>query len=237
MTSSPAEAGEHRTEIRRTGDPAELARAFEARLGGLEGHRRALAAWELARDMLERNLAPPKVEQGACHLGCSWCCRGLEVEIRPAEAVRLAHRARRDQRIEVRVRETAKRVARLDAAGRLKAAVPCAFLDEASGACSVYEDRPLACRSYRSRDAGWCRSILGTSGGVTRNSPVIREALGIRGLIEKALLAVTPAEWQAKGELHRLVVRMLDAVPAGRAAAPTAQGGTVPPLTSHGGAP
>ncbi len=52
MTSTPAAAGEHRTEIRRTGDPAELARAFEARLGGLEGHRRALAAWELARDTL-----------------------------------------------------------------------------------------------------------------------------------------------------------------------------------------
>jgi Fe-S-cluster containining protein len=221
MSSTPAEAGGHRTEIRRTGDPAELARAFEARLGGLEGHRRALAAWEFARDTLERNLAPPKVEQGACHVGCSWCCRGLEVEIRPAEAVRLAHRARRDPRLEVRVRETAKRVARLDAGGRLKAGVPCAFLDEASGACSVYEDRPLACRSYRSRDAGWCRSIVGTSGGVARNSPVIREALGIRGLIEKALLAVTPPEWQAKGELHRLVVRMLDAVPAGRARIPS----------------
>ena len=46
---------------------------------------------------------------------------------------------------------------------------------------------------------------------------MIREALRIRGLIEKALLAVTPPEWQAKGELHRLVVRMLDAVPEGRA--------------------
>ena len=79
---------------------------------------------------------------------------------RPAEAVRLAHRARRDARLEVRVRETAKRVARLDAGGRLKAGVPCAFLDEASGACSVYEDRPLACRS----------SAAGTRDGAGRSS-------------------------------------------------------------------
>ena len=208
-----------RTELRRTGDPAELARAFEARLGGLEGHRRALAAWALARDTLERNLASSKAEQGVCSKGCAWCCRGLEVEIRLAEAARLAHRARQEPELEARVRATAARLAGLDAAGRLRAAVPCAFLDEASGACSVYEDRPLACRSYRSRDAGWCRSILGTAGGVVCGSPVIREALGMRGLIEKALLAVTPPEWQAKGELHRATVRMLDAVPAGRSTA------------------
>ena len=214
MTSTPAEAGEQRTEIRRTGDPSELARAFEARLDGLEGHRRAFAAWELARDTLERNLAPQKVEQGACHVGCSWCCRGLEVEVRLAEAARLAYRARRDPRLEVRVRETAKRVARLDAAGRLKAGVPCAFLDEASGACSVYEDRPLACRAYRSRDAGWCRSLVGTEMTRASGQPVVREGLALRALVTEAMVAVTPAKWRAKGELHAMVVRVLDGLPA-----------------------
>lgn len=231
MTSAPGGPGRQATGVRRTGDPAELARAFEGRLGGLQGMERALAAWALARDTLERNLASPRVEQGACHKGCAWCCQGLEVEVRLAEAAHLARRARLDPALEAGVRATAARVARLDAVGRLRAGVPCAFLDRASGACRVYEDRPLACRSYRSRDAGWCRSVIGTAGGAVRGAPVIREALAIRGLIEKALLAVTPPEWQVKGELHRLVVRALDAVPGDKAALQPA------PLTSSRAAP
>jgi Fe-S-cluster containining protein len=184
---------------------------FAARLVGLEGLRRALAAWALACNTLEGTLVSQKVEEGACRKGCAWCCR-LEVETRFAEAVHLARRAKADPRLEAHVRATAARLAGMDATARPRAAVPCAFLDQASGACSVYEDRPLACRSYRSRDAGWCRSIVGTSGGVVRGGPVIREGLAIRGLIEKALLAVTPPAWRGKGELHALVVRVLDGV-------------------------
>jgi Fe-S-cluster containining protein len=100
-----------------------------------------------------------------------------------------------------------------DPAARLRAAIPCAFLDGATGACSVYEDRPLACRAYRSRDAGWCRSLVGTETKRASGQPVVKEGLALRGLITEAMVAVTPAEWRAKGELHAMVVRVLDTLP------------------------
>jgi Fe-S-cluster containining protein len=210
----------------RTGDPAELARAFAGRLEGEVGLRRALKAWAMARDALEGTLARQAVDEGACRKGCDACCR-LRVEIRGVEAVHLARRARGDPALEARVRATAARVAGMDGAARMRADVPCGFLDPASGACSVYEDRPLPCRAYRSRDAGWCRSLVGPAADVQAiaaagPSPVVKEALGIRGLVQRALLEVTPPEWRAGGELHAMVVRVLDAV--GPGGAPTRDG-------------
>ena len=202
--------------VRRTGDPRELARALGAKLEGLAGEARALAAWTLARDLLERNLASPRIDPGACHKGCHWCCH-LDVEVRFADAVQLARRARADPELAARVRATAGLVAGLSPETRLGRGVPCAFLDRASGACGVYEDRPLACRAYRSRDAGWCRAVA-TGGSPAGPSPVIREALGVRAVIQQAMVEVTPAPFRDKGELHAQVVRLLDAagpLPAG----------------------
>jgi Fe-S-cluster containining protein len=206
--------GAHRETLRRTGDPKELARAFATRLAGLDGLRRALAAWALARDTLEGNMASQRVDEGACHKGCAWCCN-FHVTVRFADAAHLARRARAEPALEARVRATAAKVGHLDPVGRLRAAIPCAFLDQATGACSVYEDRPLACRAYRSRDAGWCRSLVGLPFERASGKPVVSEALALRSLITEAMVDVTPAAWRAKGELHAMVVRILDGLPAG----------------------
>lgn len=200
----------------RTGDPAELARAFAARLTGTVGLRRALQAWAMARDALEGTLAKQAIDEGACRKGCDACCR-LRVEIRGVEAIHLARRARENPALEARVRATAARVAGMDGAARMRADVPCGFLDPATGACSVYDDRPLPCRAYRSRDAGWCRSLVGPEADVRAiaaagPSSVVTEALGIRGLVQQALVEVTPPDWRGVGELHAMVVRVLDAV-------------------------
>lgn len=200
----------------RTGDPKELARVFAGKLAGLGGARRALAAWALARDTLEGTMAARKVEPGACHRGCAWCCN-FRVEVRFADAAHLARRARTDPALEAKVRATAARVAHLDPVRRLRAAIPCTFLDADSGACRVYEDRPLACRAYRSRDALWCRSLVGTEASHVSGRPVIQDGLAIRSLVTEAMVAVTPPEWRAKGELHAMTVRILDAT-AGRRA-------------------
>jgi Fe-S-cluster containining protein len=222
--ASPARAadrGSARVPLCRTGDPAELAKAFATRLAGKTGLRRALEAWALARDTLEGTLRARKVDEGACRKGCDWCCR-LRVEIRGVEAVHLARRARGDPALEARVRATAARVAGLDGAARMRADVPCGFLDPASGACAVYEDRPLPCRAYRSRDAGWCRSLVGPDADIAAIAasgapPVVKEALGIRGLVQRALIEVTPPEWRGVGELNAMTVRVLDAVGPARA--------------------
>lgn len=191
---------------------ADLARLFAERLQGLAGPQRALAAWQLARDTLEANMAR-KVEPGACHKGCAWCCN-FQVTVRFADAAQLARRARAEPELEAKVRTTAARVAHLgDPVARLRAAIPCAFLDPASGACRVYADRPLACRAYRSRDSVWCRSLVGTSREAASGAPVIQEGLAIRKLVNDAMVAVTPAAWRARGELHAMVVRLLDGLP------------------------
>ena len=133
--------------------------------------------------------------------------------LRFADAAHLARRARSSPALEAKVRATAARVGHLDPVARLRAAVPCAFLDPDTGACSVYEDRPLPCRAYRSRDADWCRSLVGTTAERASGRPVIQEGLAIRALITEAMVEVTPSPFRAKGELHRMVVRILDAMP------------------------
>ena len=208
------DSGPRREALCRTNDPKELARAFAARLAGLEGLRRTLAAWAIARDTLEGTMAAQRVDEGACHKGCAWCCN-FHVTVRFADAAHLARRARAEPALEARVRATAARVGRLDPVARLRAAVPCAFLDQATGACSVYQDRPLACRAYRSRDADWCRSLVGAAVERASGKPVVAEGLALRSLITEAMVEVTPAAWRAKGELHAMVVRLLDRLPAG----------------------
>jgi Fe-S-cluster containining protein len=226
----PAAGGTGRVALCRTGDPAELARSFTARLRGVGGMRRALEAWALARDTLEGTLVARKVDEGACRKGCAWCCR-LPVEIRFAEAAHLARRAGQDRVLERRVRETAARVGGMVGVERLRSAAPCAFLDPTTQACAVYEDRPLACRSFRSRDAGWCRGTIEAARGAGPppcGDPVVREALGIRAMVQTAMVEVTPPEWRAMGELHAMVVRVLDAVGRGTGR-PTATGPLTPP--------
>ena len=148
----------------------ELARRFAARLAGTEGVRRALAAWELARSALEGTMAAQKVEEGACHRGCAWCCN-FHVAVRFADAAHLARRARAEPALEAKVRATAARVAHLDPVARLRAAIPCAFLDGATGACRVYDDRPLACRGFGRR--GHHRHLSRPAGLPARISPVL----------------------------------------------------------------
>lgn len=200
-----------RASLIRTNDPKALARAFEGKLVGTQGLRRALAAWTLARATLEGTMAAQKVEAGACHKGCAWCCN-FHVEVRLADAAHLARRAAAEPALEAKVRATAALVGHLDPVRRLGAGVSCAFLDGASGACRVYEDRPLACRAYRSRDAGWCRSLVGTQRTHAAGRPVIQEGLVIRALVTEAMLAVTPPPWRGRGELHSMVVQVLDRI-------------------------
>jgi Fe-S-cluster containining protein len=220
-----------RVALCRTDDPADLARSFAARLRGVGGMRRALEAWALARDTLEGTLVARKVEEGACRKGCAWCCR-LPVEIRFAEAAHLARRAGADPALERRVRETAARVGGMVGVERLRSGTPCAFLDPATQACAAYEDRPLACRSFRSRDAGWCRGTVEAARGggpPPRGDPVVREALGIRGMVQTAMVEVTPPDWRAVGELHAMVVRVLDAVGRGETRPAAASAPLTPP--------
>lgn len=73
---------------------------------------------------------------------CAHCCKTLQVEVNAADAARLA------EHLGLSVREFSRRYVRStkDNAKVLNA-LPCPFLGE-DNRCTVYEDRPEACREY-----------------------------------------------------------------------------------------
>jgi Fe-S-cluster containining protein len=116
-------------------------------------------------------MVPPLAHPLACVRGCAHCCHITVVTDVPtvlnlAEHIRAHFSA--DQREDLR-RRMAKRIAAVDAMSnpdRVKARLPCPLLVD--GACSVYDARPLICRSFNSFDAEACaREIMSGRPGVT----------------------------------------------------------------------
>lgn len=100
----------------------------------------------------------------ACAKGCSWCCHGLKVEVTPPEAVAIAEYLRvktepeRLPGLGEALQNEADEARALSIEERWAARRACYFLDEASGACTIWEARPLGCRSHTSLDASACKS-------------------------------------------------------------------------------
>lgn len=131
-----------------------------------------LPAFRAAADAIVGHAAARSAADGApvsCAKGCGACCRQL-VPVGPAEARRIAALVEglpEPRRTEVR-RRFADALARLEAAGLLdvlrggvtwesarardlgiayfRAGAACPFLEDES--CSIYEERPIACREY-----------------------------------------------------------------------------------------
>ncbi|WP_223306876.1 YkgJ family cysteine cluster protein [Acidithiobacillus ferrivorans] len=75
----------------------------------------------------------------ACRKGCAACCH-MNVSITSLEAERLAKASgRRSEALSTTVRHIPEEFS----------GTPCPFLDR-KGVCSIYQDRPLACRKHAS---------------------------------------------------------------------------------------
>ncbi len=109
-------------------------------------------------------LAPAKLD---CAKGCAYCCRGYPISVHSLAEARLAleeakrtytPRAFKKLREDIyrQFRET-RYLTTIDAFNQLK--LPCPFL--VKGACSVYEARPISCRTCISNDVVVCMSALG----------------------------------------------------------------------------
>jgi Fe-S-cluster containining protein len=100
----------------------------------------------------------------ACGKGCAWCCHGLKVEVTPPEAIAIAEYLRtktdpeRLPAIGEALSDEADEARSLSITDRWLARRACYFLDEASGSCSIWEARPLGCRSHTSLDASACQA-------------------------------------------------------------------------------
>jgi hypothetical protein len=103
----------------------------------------------------------------ACKEGCAYCCH-LYVQVTPLEAIRLAQvvkamaPAARDATI-ARVESAYARVRGKGAAARNLMALPCPLLVE--GRCTVYGERPMACRGANSADVEACRANIASDSG------------------------------------------------------------------------
>lgn len=99
----------------------------------------------------------------ACAAGCSRCCHGLKIEASAPEAVAVAEYLRGLTPEELaatreQMAEEAEYARSLDADTRWREQVPCAFLEDATGQCVIYDVRPFTCRAHTSMSVEQCEA-------------------------------------------------------------------------------
>ena len=87
-----------------------------------------------------------------CRMGCNYCCKDERIVLTEKEAVLVVQHieAQLDAEQKARVVESIRAAAPTSD----QASMPCAFLID--DRCTIYADRPLACRSYFSRSVSAC---------------------------------------------------------------------------------
>lgn len=132
-----------------------------------------------AREMSERLPATRRLLP-VCQEGCAHCCHATVFASTP-EILRIASHVkatRTDEELALlreRAREARAKIQSLDLDGRARARVPCPLLDRATGRCSVYPVRPVACRAYHSGDVATCKEAFdaGDANPVLPINPVL----------------------------------------------------------------
>lgn len=120
----------------------------------------------------------------ACNKGCGFCCHGLKVEVTPPEAIAIAEYLRNKTAPEQlpgvaeALQDEADEARGLSITDRWIARRACYFLDEASGTCTIWQARPLGCRSHTSLNAAACETAhTGRGEGPAVPRPKAIEAL------------------------------------------------------------
>lgn len=101
-----------------------------------------------------------------CKRGCSMCCH-YHVMVSATEALALAQRAKdmppeQLDRVTLRLEDNVTRTATMTRSQHISTNVPCAFLE--SDECTIYEDRPLACRKHHSKQVEICQRTFADPG-------------------------------------------------------------------------
>jgi Putative zinc- or iron-chelating domain len=94
----------------------------------------------------------------ACSPGCTACCYQTVQSTIPEAILIALHLGDPDDPRRRRVLDAAAAFAGMSALERKRTGKPCPLLGD--GRCSVYDDRPLACRSVLSANAEGCRASL-----------------------------------------------------------------------------
>jgi Fe-S-cluster containining protein len=121
------------------------------------GRRENLKSFYRIADKLVANELSQSKTTPACGAGCNHCCRNMHITFCEDEAAQIAEAVSgldEDER-----RKVINRLFRLNATGSGVSGGQCALLDD-DGKCSIYENRPITCRTYHSTSAEKCRDKL-----------------------------------------------------------------------------
>ncbi|MGI9343470.1 MAG: YkgJ family cysteine cluster protein [Gammaproteobacteria bacterium] len=151
----------------------------------------------------------------ACKVGCSWCCHQLVVMTNHADgksildAARSRMTAAQFANFEATVRDQAARIAALPYEQAEAMRWPCPLLVD--DRCSVYELRPVACRSVFSTDPECCRAMAEADdfAELTQAHQALATDIGERALaLQIAVNDRRPIDRPI--ELRELLLRWLD---------------------------
>ena len=171
-------------------------------------------AMDAAARLIDGLLARAPAGAVACRAGCDHCCY-QSVGVTPPEALAIfdhlsATRSDAElERVAAHVAAHRARTRGLSTAERFSPAHPCAFLDTASGRCTIYEVRPLSCRGMNSLDAGECERRLREPAA---RAAFLAEGVGGHSFMEpiRAFHAVSAGLQLGVAELYGLDMRPLD---------------------------
>jgi hypothetical protein len=200
-----------------------VAGAANAVLTALEKERTPERVVELARRLMAATsqlvdglLARAPEGAIACKAGCDHCCHQI-VGVSAPEALAIFDHLQKTrsaaelERVRAHVERLYERSRGLPSAGRISPEHPCAFLD--GGRCTIYEVRPLACRSVHSLDAADCERRLRDP---EARDEFIAKGEGGRCFVEplQAQRAMHAGLQLGLSELHGLDARGLDLLAA-----------------------
>jgi len=165
--------------------------------------------------------ARTKNQAFVCKRGCAWCCHQLVVMVNHADgaAILAAAESRMSatqfREFESTVRRQAAQIAGLpyEVAETKKWSCPLLIDDR----CSVYDERPIACRSVFSSDAGCCKAMLEAERFEELTNPhqMLATEIGERAFaLQIAVNDRRPVDGPI--ELRALLVRLLDSRPIER---------------------
>lgn len=173
-------------------------------------HEAGAAAHEVTRRGLRRKMAPlcamadevteavearigqlfamSQLGDVACHAGCAHCCYVPRVLVTLPELARIVERVQTwpvDRVEALKERLKAHVLGQSSNVTSPAARPPCALLD--GHRCSVYEVRPVVCRSQHAYDVQECKSLCETGAGETTQLTVVLEVA--RGAVSGVVAA------------------------------------------------
>ncbi len=117
----------------------------------------------------------------ACHIGCHFCCYS-PVTVTPPEAMTIARRLKETlngkqlKKFQRKIREKVQQIKGKTWAEHADKKIACSLLGD-DGKCSIYEFRPVMCRSWSSMNKKHCEKSFNTgwSKGEVLNNPVVKD--------------------------------------------------------------